>query len=200
VFGVGHEVKPLADVRRPNAARSKYRLPNGVVLPFNVSLNKVEPAVSNRVISLLSKDRCRSALADESRPIRPEVTRVIKPSAFAGRGETWTGATSRPNRSVIGPSGEAQGVTPDSDSSEEMVLTESCKVFWPHFRDRARIDFSAGDDAFMDEFSEPCRFVFVIFVVVRTLHLQSLDAIAILLPALRWCQKVVVTVLTAASV
>jgi hypothetical protein len=82
---VGHEVQPLPDVRRPDAARSKYRLPNGVVLPFQVSLNKVEPAVSNRVISLFSKERCRLALADESRPIRPEVTRVIKPFAFSCR-------------------------------------------------------------------------------------------------------------------
>jgi hypothetical protein len=82
---VGHEVQPLPDMRRADTARSKYSLPNGVVLPFQVSLNKVEPAVSNRVISLFSKDRCRIALADESCPSRPEVTRVIKPAAFAGR-------------------------------------------------------------------------------------------------------------------
>ena len=63
---MGTEVQPLPDVRRTDAARSKYRLPNGVTRPFQVSLNKVEPAVSNRVISLFSKDRCRAAEGDES--------------------------------------------------------------------------------------------------------------------------------------
>jgi len=58
VFGVGtvaNEVQSLSSVRRTLATRSKYRLPNGVRLAFQVSLNKVEPAVSNRVINLFSK-------------------------------------------------------------------------------------------------------------------------------------------------
>jgi hypothetical protein len=53
---VGNEVKPLSPVRCADAARSKYRLPNGVLFRFQVSLNKVEPAVSNRSINLFSKD------------------------------------------------------------------------------------------------------------------------------------------------
>src|SRR5215469_2327115 len=142
VCGVGHEVQPLPDVRRANAARSKYRLPNGVVRPFQVSLNKVEPAVSNRIINLLSKERCRSALADESRPIRPEVTRVIKPSALSCRAEAGTGATSCPNRSVVGPAGEPQGVTPHSDSGEEMALPESGDFLRLDFLDASFIDFA----------------------------------------------------------
>jgi hypothetical protein len=48
VLGDAHEVKPLPDVRRTDAARSKNRLPNGVIERLQVSLNKVEPAVSNR--------------------------------------------------------------------------------------------------------------------------------------------------------
>jgi len=47
-LGNGHEVKPLPDVRRTNTARSKNRLPNGVIDRLQVSLNKVEPAMSNR--------------------------------------------------------------------------------------------------------------------------------------------------------
>src|SRR6185312_11684345 len=104
-FGVGHEVQPLSDVRRTDTARSKYRLPNGVVLPFQVSLYKVEPAVSNRVISLFSKDRCRLSDADESYPIRPEVTRVIKPFSLACRREGRAGTASGPALAIVGPSG-----------------------------------------------------------------------------------------------
>jgi hypothetical protein len=82
-LGVGHEVKPLPDVRGADATCAKYRLPNGVIRCFQVSLNKVEPAVSNRGTNLLSKDDWRAALADESFPLRPEVARVFKPLAFA---------------------------------------------------------------------------------------------------------------------
>jgi hypothetical protein len=62
---MGTEVQPLPDVRRTDAARSKYGRPNGVRRLFQVNVNKVEPAVSNRVINLLSKDCCRAALPDE---------------------------------------------------------------------------------------------------------------------------------------
>jgi hypothetical protein len=47
-LGNGHEVKPLSDVRRTDTARSKNRLPNGVIECLQVNFNKVEPAVSNR--------------------------------------------------------------------------------------------------------------------------------------------------------
>lgn len=56
VFGVGHEVKPLPDMRGTDAARSKYRLPNGVTFSFQVSLNKVEPAHSNRCRNLFANN------------------------------------------------------------------------------------------------------------------------------------------------
>ena len=134
-LGVGNEVQTLPPVRSPDAARSKYRLPNGVRLALQVRLNKVEPAVSNRSINLFSKDRCRAALADESEPIRPEVARVIKPLTFSAGAETWAGATSRPNRSVIGPVGASQGIGPDANSCEEMALGESPEVLRLDFLD-----------------------------------------------------------------
>jgi hypothetical protein len=83
VQGLGHEVEALPDVRRTDAARSKYRRPNGVVRSLQVRLNKVEPAVANRRCNLLAKDDCRANDLDELKPIRPEVTRVSKPRAFS---------------------------------------------------------------------------------------------------------------------
>jgi hypothetical protein len=83
-FGVGNEEKALSPVRSADTARSKYHLPNGVRFRFQVSLNKVEPAESNCTFNLLSKDRCRFALADESEPMRPEVASILKPFTFAG--------------------------------------------------------------------------------------------------------------------
>jgi hypothetical protein len=125
---VGTEVQALPDVWRTNACRSKYRLPNGVVLRFQVSLNKVEPAESNRVIRLFSKDDWRLALADESYPIRPEVTRVIKPFAFACTREGRAGAASGPDGFVVWPSGESESVTPHGDPGEEVALGVSSNI------------------------------------------------------------------------
>jgi hypothetical protein len=132
--GVGHEVKPLPDVCPTDTARSKYDLPNGVRLRFQVSLNKVEPAVSNAVISLFSKDDWRAALANEFLPIRPEMARVIKPAAFACCRETGAGGASGPHRFVVRPSGVSEGEAPKSAAGEGVELSESsnivrCKFF-----------------------------------------------------------------------
>jgi hypothetical protein len=48
----------------------------------------------------------------------------------AGAKERLARATTCPNRSVIGPSGESEGVTPDADSGEKMALNIWSKVFW----------------------------------------------------------------------
>jgi hypothetical protein len=125
---VGTEVQPLPDVRRTNACRSKYRLPNGVVLRFQVSLNKVEPAVSNRIISLLSKQLWRAELADESYPMRPEVTRVIKPSALACAREAWAGAGDGQSGFVVSDSRESESVGPHANSGEQMPLDVASEV------------------------------------------------------------------------
>jgi len=125
----GTEVQPLADVGRTRAVCSQYRRRNGVACRFQVSTNKVEPAVSNRRCNLLAKHCSRATLADEAKPFRPEVTRVVKPAAFACRAETGAGAASGPERPVVGPSCAAGGVGPDTDAGEEMALGIASQVF-----------------------------------------------------------------------
>lgn len=135
VIGVcqgANEEQPLPPVGRSDTARSKYRRPNGVRGRFQVSRNKVEPAVSNRSINLFSKDNCRLALPDEGGPYRPEVTSIVKPLAFTGGAETRAWAASGPALAVIGPSGEPQGVRPDADPGKEMALAVSSQIVWPN--------------------------------------------------------------------
>jgi hypothetical protein len=88
--------------------------------------------MSNRRCNLLTKDCSRATLADEAIPLRPEVTRVVKPFAFACGAETWTGAGASPALTVIGPSCESQGVTPNSNASEEVALLEASEVIGPN--------------------------------------------------------------------
>jgi hypothetical protein len=120
--GVGHEEQPVPDVRCANAVCAQYRRRNGVAFRFQVCRNKVEPAVSNRRINLFSKDDWRAALADEPKPFRPEVTRVVKPLAFASRREGWTRAASGPHWSAVGPSCVAECETPETRACKEMTL------------------------------------------------------------------------------
>jgi hypothetical protein len=56
VFGVGHEVKSLPDVRCADAASREINRPAGVVQLLHFSEKSVEPADSNRRANLFAKD------------------------------------------------------------------------------------------------------------------------------------------------
>jgi len=165
VSGLGHEVKPLPDIRPADTARSKYDLPNGVRLRFQVSLNKVEPAVSNAVISLFSKDCCRAALSDEFLPIRPEVARVIKPLAFARCRETGAGAASGPDEPVVWPAGVPEGERPESAAGEEVALGVSQKLVWFDIFDAPLVDHPIRNSPGLDRFADDLGFERVGLVV-----------------------------------
>jgi len=56
------------------------------------------------------------------------VALILAATLLACGAEGLTGTRARPNRSVIGPSGEAQGVTPSTDPGEEVALVVSGEV------------------------------------------------------------------------
>ena len=69
----GTEEEALPDVRSADARSRDTDRPAGVVFSFQVSLNKVEPAVVNRCFNLFTKDNWRAALADEIKPNGPKM-------------------------------------------------------------------------------------------------------------------------------
>jgi hypothetical protein len=165
--GVGHEPKPGSDVGRPDTASWQYGRPAGVPrASFQVSENNVEPTPSNRRLNLLSKDDCRTPLGDERKPARPQVAFVIARRALAGGAEGLAGAGTGPNRSVVGPSGEAQGDAPPADPGEEMALVISGEIVEPHVDDAALVNVAGSDMALSNEVSEPLRGIGVVLVVV----------------------------------
>jgi hypothetical protein len=129
VQGVGHDPKSLPDVRRTDARSAKIGREAGVVLTFQVSLNKVEPSESISARNLLAVDAPRAALADEVEPCRPEVPLVSKPSSFACRAERLARTGTSPNRSVS-PVGHVERVVPNADSGKEVTAVECSKVIW----------------------------------------------------------------------
>jgi hypothetical protein len=148
---VGHEPQSLPDVRRADATSWKYGRCAGVALRFQVSENSVEPAPSNCRFNLFSKDDCRAALGDERKPRRPQVALVIGRLARTGGAEGLAGATTCPNRSVIGPAGEAQGDGPSADAGEEMALGISAHVIGPHVDDASLVNVAGSDEPSCNE-------------------------------------------------
>jgi len=126
--GLGHalskEVEPLPDMRSADARSRDIGRPDGVANPFQVRRNKVKPSDLNRPRNLLSKDDWRPALLDEPVPVGPKVPLVSKPLSFAWRAEGLAGAGACPHGTPVRPSGEAEGIGPDSDSGEPVALCE----------------------------------------------------------------------------
>jgi hypothetical protein len=108
-------------------------------------LNKVEPSVVNRCFNLLTKDNVRFALADEVEPNGPEMAFVCNAPPRTGCAEGLAGATACPNRSILGPSGEAQRATPTADSGEEVALGVPGKFACFNILDAPRIYFTLGN-------------------------------------------------------
>jgi hypothetical protein len=144
-IGVGHEPQSLSNVRRPDAASRQTNRPAGVTFSFQISLNKIEPSVLNRCFNLLTKDNSRAALADEIEPDRPEVSIIGNAFLRASGAEGLAGATARPNRSVVGPSGKAQGVTPAAKAGEEMALHVSGKIACSNILNAPCVYIALGD-------------------------------------------------------
>lgn len=86
-LATGHEPQALPDVRSAEARSAQICRPNGVARYFQVSENKVEPTEAVLACNLLSKHDWRVALVDEVVPSGPEMPLIIKPAAFACRGE-----------------------------------------------------------------------------------------------------------------
>jgi hypothetical protein len=78
--------------------------------------------------NLLPKDLLRAALLDEPVELGPEVAMIGGAFALARTRERLAGTTSRPNRSVVRPAGEAQGIAPASNAGEEMTLGIAANV------------------------------------------------------------------------
>jgi hypothetical protein len=107
--GVGHPEQSLSDVRRADAVCAQYGRPAGVTFSLQVCEYSIEPPEPNRALNLLAKDAPRTALADESEELGPEVSVVGLALPLARRTERLAGAGAGPHGPVVRPAGESQG-------------------------------------------------------------------------------------------
>lgn len=91
---------------------------------------------------------------------------IIKPKSFACRGERLARTGTRPNRSIVGPSGATKRVGPDADACEEMALGVWTKVVGMHVADVAFVDVTGRDVACRNEVAQPLRGDLIVLVVV----------------------------------
>ena len=91
---------------------------------------------------------------------------VVERFAFAGRAEWLAGAGACPYFAFVGPSGESQGVAPDSNAGEEMALGVSAEVIWSDIGDRSFIYISRGYQILGYQFAQPGGFLLVELIVI----------------------------------
>jgi len=118
--GVGHPEQPFPLVRCADAASRQIGTPAGISCSFQVRSNSGKPLASKFARNLLSKDRWRSALGDESVKSGPEVSFVGMAFPLSSARKRLTGARSCPAGSV--PFGELECVWPSADPGEEVAL------------------------------------------------------------------------------
>lgn len=163
---VGQPIGSIPDVRGTDARSRERDSPEGIFHGFQVSLYNVEPRLCVLACNLLTKDDSRRALADVPGKIGPEMALVIKPKSFACRGERLARTGTRPNRSIIWPSGTAKGERPDADAGEEVALSVGLEVIGVYVLDRAFIDVAGRDMPGSDQVAQPLGGVGFDFVVV----------------------------------
>ncbi|WNO23817.1 hypothetical protein PhiBTCVTUL1a_08 [Burkholderia phage phiBtTUL1a] len=91
---------------------------------------------------------------------------VIKPKSAACRAERLARTGTRPNRSIVGPSGSTQRVRPHSNAGEEMALGVFAQVVRMDVADVALVDVTNCNVAGGDEVSQPRGGDWIVFVVV----------------------------------
>jgi hypothetical protein len=138
-------------VRGAEARSAQICRPNGVARCFQVSVYSVEPAEAVLARNLFSKDDWRAALCDEPVELGPEMALVLDALALACGTERLAGAGAGPDRSVVSPSGEAEGVGPDADACEEVALCEIAQIRSLNAGDAAVVNDAICDQSFLDE-------------------------------------------------
>lgn len=148
---------------RADAVCAQYAMPNGVTFSLQVCLYSIEPSVPNCIFNLFTNNDVRAALADEPEERGPEMARVFLSFAFTGvaEGLAWAGT---------GPawafeSGEIEGETPSSNPGEEMTLSKAKAILWREVSNAAFVNVSIRYESLLDEFPEPSRSFWIVFVV-----------------------------------
>jgi hypothetical protein len=128
-----------------DARSAKINRPCGVARSFQVSAYTVEPFKPCPACHLFASDDRRPEGCDQAVHLWPEVPFICGPCSLAGVAEGLARAGASPEGSVVGPLGEACGVTPPSNTGEEMDLGVSFEVVGLHINNTPFIHDAGGN-------------------------------------------------------
>ena len=126
----------------------------------------IAPPKDEGTSDLLPEDDGWLALADEPKPLGPEMARIIAGLAFARGAEGLAGTASGPNHSVS-PPGELEGVGPSADPGEEVALLVAFEVIGCHLLNGAFVHVARREMPSGDQVAEPRRNEGLGIVVIR---------------------------------
>ena len=150
---VRDEVEPLSDVGRSDCAGGEIGGGKFVPDPLKAVGDVVVPSHTDCCIYLLPKDDPWPALLDESKPSWPKMP-LVRMAVTLTRCREWlTWATPGPDFTIIGPSGEIEGVIPHADAGEEVTAVISAQVSGSDVDDASLIDIPGGNVASADQLS-----------------------------------------------
>jgi hypothetical protein len=142
---VGHPPQTLPDVGRADARSAEIDRPCGVALTFQISAYTVEPGETCPACHLLANDDRRPEGCDQAVHLGPEVPFICGSSLLASSAEGLAWAGSSPQGFVVWPVGEACGVTPPSNTGEEVDLSVSFEVVGLHINNTPFIHDAGGN-------------------------------------------------------
>jgi len=91
---------------------------------------------------------------------------IVKAAVASGNASWLARATSCPNRSVVGPSGDLEGKGPSANASEEVTLDVSAQVVVTNIDNGSFVNEACGQMSCGDVISEPLGGIWVYLVVV----------------------------------
>jgi hypothetical protein len=155
----------LPEVRRTDPRSAQIRRRAGVTRSFQVSENSVEPIEASRTRNLLSNDDWRHTLADEPKPLWPQMALVARAFAAPRLRERLARTGSCPEGGVVGPSCGSGSGRPDGNSGKEVGLSCISYILGGQLGDRARVDDAMRYVVGGNEIANPSRGELVDLVV-----------------------------------
>lgn|SRR6478736_388735 len=139
---------------------------------FQIKRYSVEPFQSVFARNLLTNDRCRVKLPQETMELRPEMPFVEFTKSVTGARKRLTGTASGVDGLVVGPSSEFEGERPSTNSGKPMTLGIFSDFICFDLGYAAFVHVARGNESLADQFAEPRSHGWIEFVVVVT-HRRS---------------------------
>ena len=158
ISGVGQtssdDPNAVTSVRGVDGASWNNHRPAGVAFGFQVRQNSVE-CQCDETSNVFAQECSGSRGCNKAAQLRPEVTVIRLRALSPCDAEGLAGEAARPDRFVVGPTGEPAGVGKAADPGEEVALPVATEIVSGNRSDIAVIDVAGRNQARRDQIAQP---------------------------------------------